>query len=399
MAQNRTEPNRVATKRKKFCCCTRSLSQSETSSLIGGAYLCCSLAVKTARTRTGSPPAVRYLDQDYEALKRRCLETGRLFPALGSLGVNELGPNSYKVRGVSWQRPTVSSDSVQFIRTEIDQVLLEPVQVNQNRRRLRQRKTLPLLLKSAETGPEFWFWWEYRSPWNGSTTEDFEDFTGGIAEKALGRGSLMGRSINVSEPPVSRPTLMPVKGHAYSVTGADQVEYQGDMEKLIWIRNPWGQVEWTGAWSDKRCRTSEVLMNLSVLDVFLRHYSHLEICNLTPDALSNDDVSKWAFSCGSPAVRGVANAVEVRVLTRFIEINEDDGFRRLFGQLAGQVSELQRILNKVVTKRKEKDGSGKLGLNFLVSWQLLGRDSVSTASTSSSVCPRRRSSAAALSAA
>ncbi|XP_032419972.1 uncharacterized protein LOC116720690 [Xiphophorus hellerii] len=28
MAQNRTEPNRVATKRKKFCCCTRSLSQS-----------------------------------------------------------------------------------------------------------------------------------------------------------------------------------------------------------------------------------------------------------------------------------------------------------------------------------------------------------------------------------
>lgn len=120
-----------------------------------------------------------------------------------------------------------------------------------------------------------------------------------IIQKALGRGSLMGRSIDVSEPPVcrtdgqtrfcfrspARPTLMPVKGHAYSVTGADQVricphrprrgqvgqvsnsacdwlqvEYQGDMEKLISIRNPWGQVEWTGAWSDKRCRTSEVLM-------------------------------------------------------------------------------------------------------------------------------------------
>ncbi|XP_027872412.1 calpain-2 catalytic subunit-like isoform X2 [Xiphophorus couchianus] len=70
-------------------------------------------------TGLGRFQAVRYLDQDYEALKRRCLETGRLFPALGSLGVNELGPNSYKVRGVSWQRPTVSSDSVQFIRTEI----------------------------------------------------------------------------------------------------------------------------------------------------------------------------------------------------------------------------------------------------------------------------------------
>ena len=58
--------------------------------------------------------AVKYLNQDYEALRQRCFESGRLFqdesfPALpSSLGFNELGPNSYKVRGVSWQRPTVS---------------------------------------------------------------------------------------------------------------------------------------------------------------------------------------------------------------------------------------------------------------------------------------------------
>lgn len=58
--------------------------------------------------------ALKYLNQDYEALRNRCFESGCLFqddtfPALpSSLGFNELGPGSYKTRGVSWKRPTVS---------------------------------------------------------------------------------------------------------------------------------------------------------------------------------------------------------------------------------------------------------------------------------------------------
>ena len=58
--------------------------------------------------------AVKYLNQDYESLRQQCFESGHLFqdesfPALpSSLGFKELGAGSYKTRGVTWKRPTVS---------------------------------------------------------------------------------------------------------------------------------------------------------------------------------------------------------------------------------------------------------------------------------------------------
>lgn len=88
------------------------------------------------------------------------------------------------------------------------------------------------------------------------------------------------------------------------------MEYRGDVEQLIRIRNPWGQVEWNGAWSDNssewryvsdddRARLSDCREDrefwMSFSD-FLRQYSRLEICNLTPDALTDDDFKKWAES-------------------------------------------------------------------------------------------------------
>lgn len=68
--------------------------------------------------------AVKYLNQDYEALRQRCFERGQLFvddtfPAdCSSLGFNELGRASYKVRGVSWSRPTELTRNPEFIISE-----------------------------------------------------------------------------------------------------------------------------------------------------------------------------------------------------------------------------------------------------------------------------------------
>lgn len=57
--------------------------------------------------------AIKYLGQDYEKLRARCLQNGVLFqdeafpPVSHSLGFKELGPNSSKTYGIKWKRPMV----------------------------------------------------------------------------------------------------------------------------------------------------------------------------------------------------------------------------------------------------------------------------------------------------
>uniref|UniRef100_A0A8C9DD99 Calpain-2 catalytic subunit n=1 Tax=Prolemur simus TaxID=1328070 RepID=A0A8C9DD99_PROSS len=336
--------------------------------------------------------AVKYLNQDYGALRDACLEAGTLFqdpafPALASsLGFKELGPYSSKTRGIEWRRPTELCADPQFIvggatRTDIcqgalgdcwllaaiasltlnEEVLARVVPLNQSFQenyagifhfqfwqygewvevvvddRLPTKDGELLFVHSAE-GSEFWSALLekayakvngcYEALSGGATTEGFEDFTGGIAEwyelqkppanlfriiqKALQKGSLLGCSIDITSAADSEAVTFQklVKGHAYSVTGAEEVESSGSLQKLIRIRNPWGEVEWTGRWNDncpnwntvdpevrerltRRHEDGEFWMSFSD---FLRHYSRLEICNLTPDTLTSDTYKRWKLT-------------------------------------------------------------------------------------------------------
>uniref|UniRef100_A0A4W5PC91 Calpain 2, (m/II) large subunit b n=1 Tax=Hucho hucho TaxID=62062 RepID=A0A4W5PC91_9TELE len=332
--------------------------------------------------------AVKYLNQDFEALRAQCLNRGGLFSdptfpaAPESLGFNELGPGSYKTRAVQWKRPGELCSNPEFIvggatRTDICQgalgdcwllaaiasltlnedVMARVVPVGQSfgesyagifhfqfwqfgewvdvviDDRLPTKDGELLFVHSAE-GSEFWSALLekayakvngcYEALSGGSTTEGFEDFTGGIAEnydlskpppnmfqiikKAIESGALLGCSIDITSAAdseaVTRQKL--VKGHAYSLTGAVEVTYRGRKEKLIRIRNPWGQVEWTGAWSDSSSEWNSVddseRQNVKADDgefwmsftEFLRHYSRVEICTLTPDTLTDDSVKHWS---------------------------------------------------------------------------------------------------------
>ncbi|KAG5888428.1 hypothetical protein JTB14_020203 [Gonioctena quinquepunctata] len=188
----------------------------------------------------------------------------------------------------------------------------------------------------------------YEALKGGSTCEAMEDFTGGVTEmyemessppnlfqiimKAYERSSLMGCSIepdpNVTE--AETPEGL-IRGHAYSITRVQYVDIQtpnvtGKIP-LLRLRNPWGnESEWNGAWSDgapewrfiSESEKEELGLTfdndgefwMSFKD-FQRHFSRLEICNLNPDSLSDEELreghkKKWEMSVfDGEWVRGV----------------------------------------------------------------------------------------------
>ncbi|XP_039597142.1 calpain-3 isoform X2 [Polypterus senegalus] len=208
----------------------------------------------------------------------------------------------------------------------------------------------------------------YEALKGGNTTEAMEDFTGGVTEffemkeapkdlfnilkKALDRASLMGCSIDdtilgvtpgvpppdmigkvidqmLSDANLGKKTgdqpigsLVParfetrtatglVKGHAYSITGVEETQFKDTKVRLVRLRNPWGQVEWNGPWSDnskewtiiKKSEKDRLQHQIAEdgefwmsFEDFKKNFTKIEICNLTPDALEDDKVHKWTVS-------------------------------------------------------------------------------------------------------
>ncbi|XP_026302156.1 calpain-B isoform X5 [Apis mellifera] len=177
----------------------------------------------------------------------------------------------------------------------------------------------------------------YEALKGGTTCEAMEDFTGGVTEmyqmdetppnlfnillKAYERNSLMGCSIEPDPNILEAETPQGlIRGHAYSITRVKYVEIQTPNQygriPLLRLRNPWGnEAEWNGPWSDQSPEwrfipdhEKEELGLTFDMDGefwmsyhdFIKYFTQLEICNLNPDSLSEDDLNagkkKWEMS-------------------------------------------------------------------------------------------------------
>uniref|UniRef100_A0A8C4T9P7 Calpain 8 n=1 Tax=Erpetoichthys calabaricus TaxID=27687 RepID=A0A8C4T9P7_ERPCA len=332
----------------------------------------------------------KYLNQDYNLLKKKCLQAGKLFidntfPGVPSaLGFNELGPGSPRSKGVVWKRPGEICANPQFTiggmsSTDACQGALPDCWLLAAIAALTTNKNailhvipdgqsfqvnyagifhfqfwqfgqwvdvviddqLPtvngqLLFDHSPGQNEFWSVLLekayaklngcYECLAGGSLTEAFEDFTGGISEnynlnkapenlfqiicKALNAGSLLGSYLDFSGPDdkEERTPQNLIKRHGYSILDAKEVSHL--REQLLRIRNPWGQVEWNGAWSDNAPEWNDVSPDVqSRLDYkaedgefwmsfsdYMKNYVRLEICNLSPDTQGSGTVHQWTTS-------------------------------------------------------------------------------------------------------
>ncbi|XP_067223022.1 calpain-1 catalytic subunit-like [Chanodichthys erythropterus] len=155
----------------------------------------------------------------------------------------------------------------------------------------------------------------------GFISEALMDFTGGvhmefvlneapahlwnIMNRAAKSQTLMGcGTYHGSREAVSSSGI--VGGHAYTVTGVCKVMSKGNPVHLVRVLNPWGDTEWTEAWSDKSSlwdtvskedlKWRENLDNgefwMSMED-FTRNFESLDICCLCPDFLDRSSGCHW----------------------------------------------------------------------------------------------------------
>lgn len=234
-------------------------------------------------------------------------------------------------------------------------------------------------------------------------TEALIDMTGGISEsfdlkmmqgesqkkeiwevivKSRQHKSLIGASI-APNPRIREARLYNglVMGHAYTVTKIACVEIGYREIKLIRVRNPWGnEVEWRGSFSDnsyewkrisddvkkeldyKNLPNGEFWMNF---DDFYKSFDSLQICEVTPDAYSDellkeDNNLEWKLAayhgewvpgessggCGKPNEADFWKNPQFLINLPQVETNDDKNMSTAIISLLQKYTREDRVNNK-----------------------------------------------------
>ncbi|XP_040286488.1 calpain-2 catalytic subunit-like [Bufo bufo] len=167
----------------------------------------------------------------------------------------------------------------------------------------------------------------YEALGRGYALESLVDFTGGVGEtyrtaeapadlfqrvqrtlmeKSLTASStkfVQGEGESINENNV-------VAGHMYSITGAEEVTCDGKVVKIIRMRNPWGDTEWNGPFSDNADEWGKVDPDVRAklyvdkldgetwmpFDDYLKEFKILEICNIHLSEVCCGDDFKWSLT-------------------------------------------------------------------------------------------------------
>ncbi|KAJ8304739.1 hypothetical protein KUTeg_018322 [Tegillarca granosa] len=158
----------------------------------------------------------------------------------------------------------------------------------------------------------------------GFEADAFTDLTGGLAEwyspsdlkehdfylirAAFQSGAVIGCLSVDKEGKEERDKKGMVSNHSYVITGVEEIPFQESTAKIIRVRNPWGDTEWNGAWSDRSDEWNHVMDDVKLeleltsqddgefwmnFQDFRREYCNMIICNISPD-FDHDGISDKA---------------------------------------------------------------------------------------------------------
>ncbi|XP_073527980.1 calpain-2 catalytic subunit-like [Phyllobates terribilis] len=192
-----------------------------------------------------------------------------------------------------------------------------------------------LIFVKSKTSNEFWssllekayakINGSYETIIAGYALESLEDFTGGVGEiketksapedlfeklqKALKEKCFVGCS-SAAQGANDEKSESIVRGHLYSVTGAEKVTCGENLVKIVRVRNPWGYKEWNGPWSDDSEEWNDVdpqikaELNIAKNDGefwisypdFLKEYIRVAICDIYMSEVCCGDNYKWCLT-------------------------------------------------------------------------------------------------------